>query len=104
MGAASNTLTIQQQGTYLVSYSLNVSPSAAGNVTAQVLENDAPLTATQQTVYAAANQATPISGSFVVTLAQNDELNLALTFPAYTGGYTAEVGTNATLSAVKLTA
>ena len=104
MGAATNTLTIQQQGTYLVSYSLNVSPSTAGNVTAQVLQNDAPVASTQQTVYAAASQATPISGSYVLTLNQSDELNLALTFPSYTGGYTATVGANATLSAVKLTA
>ena len=64
----------------------------------------APIASTQQTVYAPANQATPLSGSFVVTLSQNDELNLALTFPSYTGGYTAEVGANASLSAVKLTA
>lgn len=104
MGAASNTLTIQQAGTYLVSYTLTVSPSTAGNVTAQVLNNDAPVTSTQKTVYAAASQATPISGSFVLTLSQNDELSLALTFPTYTGGYTAQVGANASLSAVKLTA
>ena len=104
MGAAANTITVQQAGTYLVSYSVTVTPSAAGNVVAQILNNDAPITSTQQTVYAQASQAAPISGSYVLTLADNDELSLALTFPAYTGGYTASVGANASLTTVKLTA
>ena len=83
---------------------MTVTPSAAGNVVAQILNNDAPITSTQQTVYAQASQAAPISGSYVLTLADNDELSLALTFPAYTGGYTASAGANASLTAVKLTA